>query len=148
MQSFRQHEFVYLGTSEGALSHRDDWLTRGERLLGDLGLSISSVVANDPFFGRAGRLLASGQREKELKFEILASISSPTPGAITSANYHEDHFSETFDLKLEDGSPAHSACIGFGLERISLALLFEHGLNVKEWPDEVRDRLRLGVSFD
>lgn len=143
MQSFRQHEFVYLGTSEGALGHRDEWLARGVELLGALGLHVASVVANDPFFGRAGRLLASGQREKELKFEIVAPITAEQPGAITSANYHEDHFSEAFGLMLEDGAPAHTACIGFGLERITLALLFEHGLDIRDWPNDVRDHLRL-----
>src|SRR6202035_564193 len=76
MQTFRQHEFVYLGTPEGALEHRDRWLEQGGSLLGDLGLDVSVVVANDPFFGRAGRLLAASQRTKELKYELVAPISS------------------------------------------------------------------------
>jgi seryl-tRNA synthetase len=143
MQSFRMHEFVYIGPGEGAQRHRDEWLLRGQELLRALGLTVSVVVANDPFFGRLGQLLASGQREKELKFEIVAPISSAAPGAITSANYHEDHFSKSFDLHLTDGSPAHSSCLGFGLERISLALLLEHGLDVEGWPEEVRALLHL-----
>jgi seryl-tRNA synthetase len=145
MQSFRQHEFVYIGTPNGALEHRDRWLDRGMGILGALGLPVEAVVANDPFFGRVGQLLAAGQREKALKYEIVAPISSDTPGAISSANYHEDHFGESFGLRLDDGSVAHTACIGFGLERISLALYFHHGLRSDAWPDEVRDQLGLGA---
>ena len=143
MQSFRQHEFVYLGTEGRAREHREQWLQRGCDLLAGLGLSIEVVVANDPFFGRAGQLLAAGQREKALKYEIISPITSEVPGAISSANYHEDHFGESFGLSMVDGSVAHSACIGFGLERIALALLFKHGIDVDSWPAEIREALSL-----
>ncbi|HEV3211879.1 MAG TPA: amino acid--[acyl-carrier-protein] ligase [Acidimicrobiales bacterium] len=143
MQSFRQHEFVYLGTPEGAVAHRDRWLAQGRELLCSLGLDVSAVVANDPFFGRTGRLLAASQRTKELKYELVAPISADVPGAISSANYHEGHFGEAFDIRLADGAAAHTACIGFGLERITLSLLRRHGLHQDEWPAEVRQRLAL-----
>jgi seryl-tRNA synthetase len=143
LQSFRQHEFVHLGTPDGAVAHRDRWLERGRALLGDLGLDVAVEVANDPFFGRAGRLLAANQRTKELKFELVAPISSERPGAVSSANYHEDHFGQAFSIRTHDGAPAHTACIGFGLERIALALMWRHGLRVAGWPDEVRERLAL-----
>jgi seryl-tRNA synthetase len=143
MQSFRQHEFVYLGTPEGAVAHRDRWLERGHDLLSALGLDVSTVVATDPFFGRPGQLLASSQRAKELKYELVAPISSAAPGAISSANYHEGHFGQAFDIRLADGGVAHTACIGFGLERIALSLFFHHGLRRDEWPRVVRLRLSL-----
>lgn len=146
MQSFRQHEFVYLGTADAAREHRDRWLARGLDLLGALELDVESVVANDPFFGRAGRLLAAGQREKALKYEIVAPISSEVAGAIASANYHEDHFSSPFDLSLESGDVCHTSCIGFGLERITLALLWRHGLDIELWPDAVAGHLGLGTD--
>jgi seryl-tRNA synthetase len=146
MQSFRQHEFVYLGTPEGAVAHRDRWLEQGRELLASLGLDVSAVVANDPFFGRTGRLLAASQRTKELKYELVAPISSTAPGAIGSANYHEDHFGAAFDIRLEGGDVAHTACIGFGLERIALSLYLRHGLRHDTWPAEVRQRLRLDAS--
>ncbi len=143
MQSFRMHEFVYLGTPDGAVEHRDSWLTKGRALLADLGLAVDTVVANDPFFGRTGRLLAANQRTKELKFELVAPISATTPGAIGSGNYHEDHFGEAFDIRQADGTVAHTACIGFGLERIALALHLEHGVGSASWPSDVRRRLGL-----
>ena len=143
MQSFRQHEFVYVGTAQGALEFRDRWLERGRALLDGLGLRVDAVAASDPFFGRGSQLMSRGQIEKDLKFEIIAPISSPDPGAIASSNYHEDHFGVTFAVTAADGQVAHSACIGFGLERIALALFYEHGLDVSDWPDEVREQLGL-----
>jgi seryl-tRNA synthetase len=138
MQSFRQHEFVYVGTPDGAIAHRDRWLAKGLALLGALGLDVASEAANDPFFGRAAPMLAESQREKELKFELVALVATAEPRAIASANYHEGHFGEAFEISLEDATPAHTACIGFGLERITLALLRRHGPTVSDWPSTVR----------
>jgi seryl-tRNA synthetase len=144
MQSFRQHEFVHVGTPESALAHRDGWLERAHGLLTDLGLPVEKVVANDPFFGRAGRMLARNQREAVLKYELVCPVSSEEkPTAIASTNYHLDHFGEPFSIHTTDGEPAHSACIGFGLERITLALLATHGLDPAAWPEGTRGSLAL-----
>lgn len=141
MQSFRQHEFVYLGEPDGAIAHRDMWLQRGLDLLLGLGLEVEAVVANDPFFGRAGRMLAANQRETTLKYEIVAPVTAEQPTAITSANCHQDHFGAPFAISTAAGEVAHTACIGFGLERITLALLSRHGLDPAAWPTSVRERL-------
>lgn len=144
MQSFRQHEVVYVGDAEGALAHRDRWVGRGRELLERLGLEVEPVVANDPFFGRAGAILAAGQQEEALKIELVATVASasrPTP--IASANCHRDHFGVAFAITTPSGEPAHSACVGFGVERITLALLRAHGLDLEAWPGPVRERLGL-----
>jgi hypothetical protein len=107
-----------------------------------LGLEVTSEVANDPFFGRVGRLLAANQREEQLKYELVAPTSGASQKtAITSANCHEDHFGLAFDLHSADGAPAHSACVGFGVERITLALLWAHGIDVERWPASVAGQL-------
>ena len=144
MQSFRMHEFVYLGNPDGALAFRERWIAKGQKLLGELGLVLNLVPANDPFFGRGAQMMAQGQLEKELKFEITATISSDDPGAISSGNYHEDHFGVTFAMSTHDGRVAHSACFALGLDRITLALFYTHGLRLEEWPDEVKQSLGLG----
>ena len=55
-----------------------------------------------------------------------------------SFNYHEDHFGSKFDIKTSAGEVAHTACLGFGFERITLALFKTHGLRVANWPEPVR----------
>ena len=145
MQIFRQREFVRLGTAQQALSHRDDWLERGGDLLRSLGLPVEAVIANDPFFGRGGRLAKATQREQALKYELVVPICSETqPTAISSCNYHLDYFGLAFDIEGPDEAPAHTACIGFGLERIALALFKTHGLDHRRWPAAVRGLLALG----
>ena len=144
MQCFRQREVVCLGSAEEAAAHRDAWLARGAELLGSLGLAVEKVVANDPFFGRGGRLAKATQREQALKYELVAPIcSEEKPTALSSANCHLDHFGGAFGIRTADGSPAHTACIGFGLERITLALYKAHGLDTAAWPERVRTRLGL-----
>ncbi|MEY2406368.1 MAG: hypothetical protein QOG39_1284, partial [Acidimicrobiaceae bacterium] len=39
------------------------------------------------------------------------------------------------------GEVAHTACIGFGLERIALALIKTHGTDLASWPAGVRASL-------
>jgi seryl-tRNA synthetase len=144
MQSFRMREFVFVGTPNAAIAHRDLWIDRGLSLLAGLGLAVEAVPANDPFFGRAGRLLASDQLDSGLKYEIVVPIASAeVPTAISSANYHLDHFGESFDIRTDNGEVAHSACFGFGLERIALALLRTHGLAVERWPSAVKQQVQL-----
>lgn len=141
MQAFRMHEYVFVGEPETAVSHRDEWVERSVTLLGGLGLEVDVVVASDPFFGRAGRILASSQKEHRLKLEVVTPIASAEPTAIMSANCHEDHFGSAFGIALADGSVAHSSCIGFGLDRVALALLRAHGVDLGTWPSSVRTRL-------
>jgi len=144
MQIFRQREYVRLGSGEEALAHRDYWLERGKGMLQSVGLAAEAVVANDPFFGRGGRMMKATQREQVLKFELVVPIcSEEKPTAVTSCNYHLDYFGIAFGINTPDGKPAHSACIGFGLERIALALFKTHGLEVRAWPKAVREILEL-----
>ena len=144
MQIFRQREYVRLGTPEQAVAHRDEWLRRAEEMHRSVGLRVARVLANDPFFGRGGRVMKATQREQDLKYELVAPVTSEEkPTAITSSNCHLDHFGLAFDIKTADGGVAHSACVGFGLERIALALLAEHGMDPERWPREVRSVLEL-----
>lgn len=144
MQIFRQREYVRLGTPEQAHTHRDYWLKRGEEMLCSVGLDAKPVVANDPFFGRGGRVMAATQKEQELKYEIVVPIASnEKPTAVSSCNYHLNHFGHAFNIKTTDGNDAHTACVGFGLERIALALFKKHGFDPDKWPSEVRNLLEL-----
>ena len=144
MQSFRQREYVRLGSPEEAIAHRDEWIERAQEMHQSIGLDVRKVVANDPFFGRGGRVMKATQREQDLKYELVVPITSDEkPTAITSSNYHLDHFGVAFDIRTADGEVAHTACVGFGLERIALALFKTHGMDPDSWPAEVRSVLEL-----
>jgi seryl-tRNA synthetase len=141
LQMFHQREIVRIGEPEAVHAWRDTWRERAVELLGALGLEVQLDVATDPFFGRSGRMLAASQREQELKFEVQTQIAGPEPTAVASFNYHQDHFSSAYGIELADGERAHTACLGFGLERIALALFKTHGFDIAAWPAEVRREL-------
>lgn len=142
MRSFHMREFVRIADPADVAVFRNLWLERTLGLFERLGLRVESEIATDPFFGRAGRMLAANQRDQELKFEVLAQIGGPEPTAIASFNYHQDHFTLAYGLALEDGRPAHTGCAAFGIERVTLALFRAHGLDPETWPAEVRAELR------
>jgi seryl-tRNA synthetase len=144
LQAFHMREMVRIGNAEAVVGWREEWRERAPRLLRELGLDARLAVANDPFFGRAGQILARRQRIQEMKLEILVPIAGPDPTAVASLNCHDDHFAATFGIEAADGGVARSACVGFGEERIVLALLRTHGLDPSAWPSAVRKATSVG----
>ena len=143
MQCFRMHEYVMAGTDEQVLSFRQRWIDRSMGMIGALALPYEVVPANDPFFGRAGRMLKANQRDQGFKLEMVIPVAGPQPTACLSFNYHQDHFAETWGIDQANGERAHSGCVGFGLERLTLALFRHHGLATAAWPSAVRDALQV-----
>ncbi len=145
LQVFRLREFVLAGDARGLPHSLADagssaaWIS-----CGSLGLPVEAQAANDPFFGRDRPHAGRNQRDQELKIELLVPICSEEQlTACASCNYHQDHFGRAFDIRTADGEPAHSACVGFGLERIALALFRHHGFRTGSWPGAVRRQLGL-----
>jgi hypothetical protein len=115
---------------------RAGWLDRIPAWLGALGLDVSVVVADDPFFGPGRKLYAAAQRMQELKFEFVATVAPGLTQAVASANLHKDHFGGAYGFTAA-GEAGHTSCMAFGLERIALALVHRHGPDPDGWPAEV-----------
>jgi seryl-tRNA synthetase len=144
LQMFRMHEHVRVADAASAVAWRDRWIHRAAAITATLDLGAHLVVASDAFFGRTGMLLAENQRVQRLKLELVTPIASDErPTAIISLNYHQDHFGELFAIRTAEGTIAHSACVGFGLERMALALYRQHGANRSAWPCSAREALEL-----
>jgi seryl-tRNA synthetase len=142
MQLFRMREYIRVGSPEQVQEFRETWMKRGEKMMSELGLPVTMDIANDPFFGRPGRMLAANQREQALKFELLIPVgSTENLTACLSFNYHKDKFALNWKLKQASDELAHTACVGFGMERITLALLKHQGFDPGKWPTEVRAKL-------
>jgi seryl-tRNA synthetase len=142
LQVFQQREMVRIGDADDVLQWRELWMSRAKTIFQRLGLDAKLDLASDPFFGRGGKLLASSQRAQNLKFEVLVPIASTERTAVASFNYHQEHFGSAFGIQLHDGTVANTACLGFGLERIALALFRKHGLDTNAWNLEVRGQLK------
>jgi len=142
MQLFRQREYVHMGRPEAVLAFREQWLDYALEMMGRLELPATIGVANDPFFGRAGKIVAEFQRNQQLKFELLiASLNPDKPIACGSFNYHTDRFGSLWNIVTDDGVVAHTGCCGFGLERLALSLFKQHGFDTAAWPPRVRAAL-------
>jgi seryl-tRNA synthetase len=143
-QSFRMREYVRIGRPEQIQIFREQWIGRAKQIADRLGLPYHVDVANDPFFGRAGQMMAASQRQQALKFELLVPvISEDKPTACMSFNYHQDHFGKTWDLAGADGAPCHTGCVAFGMDRLAVALFAVHGEDAADWPAAVREALQL-----
>jgi seryl-tRNA synthetase len=134
LRSFRMVEYVFLGTPDDCVEWRDRTLINSASLFDRLGLQAEVVSASDPFFGRGGRLLANSQKEEKLKWEFMVHVTRDSKLAVGSSNLHKDHLTRAFEIRAHDGGVLHSTCIGFGLDRLYLAMRHAHGADPERWP--------------
>jgi seryl-tRNA synthetase len=143
-QSFRMREYVRIGTPEQIQEFRHAWIERAKGIANRIGLSYTVDVANDPFFGRVGKMMAVSQLQQSLKFELLVPVvSEEKPTACMSFNYHREHFGEVWGLHNKAGDVLHTGCVAFGMDRLAVALFATHGADIKMWPQSVLDALKL-----
>jgi seryl-tRNA synthetase len=144
LQSFRMREFVRIGSPEEIVEFRESWMARAPQIANDLGLPHTLDVANDPFFGRVGQVMAVSQRQQALKFELLIPYyPKASPTACMSFNYHREHFGQVWGIHDAKGDLAHTSCVAFGIDRLAVAMFANHGVNLKSWPAHTRTALEL-----
>jgi seryl-tRNA synthetase len=144
LQSFRMREFVRMGTPQEIMSFREQWMERAEGLARELALPCKLDVANDPFFGKVGQMMAVSQRQNALKFELLIPYyEDARPTACMSFNCHLEHFGEVWGIQTQGGAVAHTGCVAFGMDRLAVALFANHGIDLARWPAATRQALSL-----
>jgi seryl-tRNA synthetase len=144
LQSFRMREFVRIGSPQEIVDYRERWLAKAPQIAADLSLPYTIDVANDPFFGRVGQLMAVSQRQQALKFEMLIPYhAKAVPTACMSFNYHREHFGNVWNMRDERGEPAHTSCVAFGIDRLVVAMFANHGVDLDAWPAATRKALGL-----
>ncbi|HEY0746220.1 MAG TPA: amino acid--[acyl-carrier-protein] ligase [Steroidobacteraceae bacterium] len=144
LQSFRMREFVKIGLPDEIVKFRAEWMAKALLLAAELALPHTMEVANDPFFGRVGQVMAVSQRQQALKFELLIPYyPDAAPTACMSFNYHREHFGQTWGIRDHKGDLAHTSCVAFGIDRLAVALFANHGMDLKKWPSVARQALAL-----
>jgi seryl-tRNA synthetase len=139
---FTMRELVFLGTGEYVLEERERCVQIIGEFLDDLGLAAEIRTASDPFYiAPDASSKTYFQLTAETKYELSAVLPNEQRLAIGSLNYHTDFFGRAFDINVEGAGPAHSSCIGFGLERFVCAFLAQHGDNPENWPESVRNAI-------
>lgn len=137
--NFHLREIVYLGSLSGTVEFRRRMVEELSAIARELGLPCRLESATDPFFTSARAGLAFYQNASDLKYELVGAL----PGgdrtlALASLNYHQQHFSQSFNLRDAAGELIHTACVGFGLERWAYWLLSHLGDEERDWPEILR----------
>jgi len=128
---FSMREIVFLGNAEAKRASILESMTAlGEQW--DLSFRIAS--ASDPFFATVRATKALWQRTRAAKYELV--VDAGVPLAAGSVNFAGALFGEAFGITY-GGAPATTACVGFGLERLVLALYVQHGFDRARWPREL-----------
>ena len=136
---FSMREIIVLGTQNQVETIRQGLVRQVSELVTTLGLDGAIELATDPFFtsGEEGRRLM--QQAAALKYELRLAVAGDGRNiAVASFNHHHEFFGRRFDIVLAAGGPAHTGCVAFGLERWVLALLAQHGVDERGWPDDTR----------
>lgn len=137
--NFKMREVIFVGPKDFVLENREAGRRRMQAVFSELGFAYRVESANDPFFIGEFRKQAAFQSAFQLKYEIRARLPfSDRTLAVGSYNYHQDFFGRNLNITLPDGSPAHTGCVAFGLERIAFAFLSQFGLDPQEWPAPLR----------
>jgi seryl-tRNA synthetase len=140
MWNFTMREVIFVGAKDFVLENRELARQHMSKVFEKIGLSYRVESANDPFFIGEFRKQAAFQSAFQPKFEIRASLPFKNSTlAVGSYNYHQDFFGRNLNITLPDGSPAHTGCVAFGLERIAFAFLAQYGLEPENWPAYVRE---------
>lgn len=121
-------EVIFVGMPDWVENSRRRWMAIVPDFTSSMGLSGEMALATDPFFSDAGRGRKLMQQLKALKYELQMDVGASGPAAVASFNLHEAFFGERFDMTTPDGSPAHSSCVAFGLERWMLAIVAQLGV--------------------
>ncbi|OGO28920.1 MAG: hypothetical protein A2Z16_04935 [Chloroflexi bacterium RBG_16_54_18] len=140
--NFTMREVIFVGSKEFVLENRELARQRMEPFFKELGFAYRVESANDPFFIGEFRKQAAFQSAFQLKFEIRALLPYRNSTlAVGSYNYHQDFFGRNLNITLPDGTPAHTGCAAFGLERMAFAFVYQYGLDQAQWPANVREAL-------
>lgn len=92
-------------------------------------LPISFEPATDPFFRGRRHPKHFAQELDPVKFEMVFAGSL----AVGSINFHRNYFGEAFGIR-EQGAPAFSGCVAFGIERWIHAVVTCFGADPARWP--------------
>ncbi len=139
LMEFSLREVIFIGSPDYVRKTRAKTLELMEDFAKDWKLGGSLQSENDPFFTSDFKVKAQHQRKMKMKYEYRAKIpGAATDLAIMSSNLHGLVFTKAFNLKSTSG-PLHTGCLGFGVERLAIALIAQHGSQPENWPENLKN---------
>jgi seryl-tRNA synthetase len=137
--NFSMREIIFVGPRDFVLDNREAARKKVAELLEAWGFAYRVEGASDPFFIGDFKKQVAFQGAFQLKYEIRAAIPHRQGTlAVGSYNFHQDFFGRHLDITMENGTPAFTGCVAFGLERMAYAFVAQYGLDRGAWPESVR----------
>jgi hypothetical protein len=118
--AFTMREIVCVGPREAVLDFLGTHKSRIASFIAEVGLPFEIAAATDPFFDPNG-----ARSFMQKLFPVKEEFVYGGDLAIASVNFHRNFFGERCRILLDNGEPAFTGCVAFGLERW-LAALSEH----------------------
>ncbi|MGB8273641.1 MAG: hypothetical protein WCF16_00045 [Alphaproteobacteria bacterium] len=145
---FSLREVIFLGDGAFMRASRARTVDLMTALAQDWRLYGELVAANDPFFTSDYEIKAAHQRRMAMKMEYRAALPGEAATlAVMSSNLHGVSFGKAFDI-TRAGRPIQTGCLGFGHERLALALIAQHGIEAEHWPARLREEFTAWQTND
>lgn len=147
LMEFSLREVIFLGSPDYVRKTRQRSLELVEDMVKEWNIFGELITANDPFFSSDFANKASHQHRLALKYEYKADLPPARPISILSSNLHGPTFSKAFSIS-QKGRPINTGCIGFGLERMVLAIFAQYGVMPQSWPDALAGEYHAWCATD
>ena len=145
LYEFSVRELVFVGTEDYVADCRKKALPIVKDLANMLDIDCVVETATDPFFATVSMAKkfwqATQEVKNEIKIPVIGKDGESKRIACGSVNLHGEFFGEKFDIRDTEGNPAHTGCVGLGIERWILAAFTQHGFDPMRWPEEVREEI-------
>ncbi|HEY7954638.1 MAG TPA: hypothetical protein VII38_05060 [Polyangia bacterium] len=143
---FTMREVIFVGAEAWVTERRQAAIAAVLEQVAAWDLDCVIETANDPFFPTVHATKTYWQVRSDLKFELRLGVEPGSGGAprtiaCGSFNLHENFFGKTFGITADDGQPAFTGCVGWGLERWVLAAFTQHGFTPARWPEALRGKI-------
>lgn len=142
-------ELILLGDASFVEDTRSRLIDQIWSLFRELGLKGFIETANDPFYFPDDKAKGQYQLLASTKYELVArSEKHGLQCAVASFNNVGNSLSKNFNIRDGSGENPHSGCIAFGLDRLVVALGWQHGPHLQLWPEAIVEALSLGADND
>lgn len=142
LRSYWVREIIFYDNLIDIETNLSEFMKWINKILTKWDINFEIKTANDPFFLETGKKIAQFQSAKNLKHELLLNCKNKKI-AVGSFNNHLHHLTSSFNFISDKKIPFSSACIGFGIDRFSYALLSQLGNNIYKWPKKISRDLKI-----
>lgn len=142
LQTFLMREFVFWGQADYVREQLEASQNYAVELFQSWGAGFVLQTACDPFFGGTVANKRFFQNFMKMKFELRMDLPyADTTLSIGSFNNHADSLTNKFNIGLDSDDKCVSGCVGFGYERLALALMAQFGVDLESWPKAIKEDL-------